>query len=71
MGILSEFRFKGFGQLSLEEIKTYSKNLNKSKIILDSIYGVRNFYAKSRFYTVGKKYSKVRIPYIKMCFQLI
>ena len=71
MGILPEFRLRGFGQLTLEEIKTYSKNLNKSKIILDSIYDVRNFYAKSGFCPIGKKYSKVGIPHIKMYFRLI
>lgn len=70
MGILPEFRLKGFGKLSLEEIKTYSKKKGKTKIILDSIYRVKNFYSDSGFLTLGKKYSKVGIPHVKMCFNL-
>jgi len=70
MGILSEYRSKGFGKLTLEEIKTHSKKTNKSKIILDSIYDVRNFYAKSGFVQMGDVYYKVGIPHVKMYFEL-
>jgi len=37
MGILSKYRSKDFGKIALEEIKTSSKKMDKSKIILDSI----------------------------------
>ncbi len=70
MGILSEYRSKGFGKLTLEEIKAHSKKTDKSKIILDSIYEVRNFYAKSGFVQIGDVYSKVGIPHVKMYFEL-
>ena len=70
MGILSKYRSKGFGKLSLDEIKSYSKKANKSKIILDSIYDVRNFYAKSGFVQVGEIYFKVGIPHVNMYFQI-
>ena len=70
MGILSEYRLKGFGKLTLEEIKVHSKKTDKSKIILDSIYDVRNFYAKSGFVQIGEVYSKVEIPHVKMYFEL-
>jgi len=70
MGILSEYRSKGFGKLTLEEIKAHSKKTDKSKIILDSIYEVRNFYAKSGFVQIGEVYSKVEIPHVKMYFEL-
>jgi len=70
MGILSEYRSKGFGKLTLEEIKAHSKKANKSKIILDSIYDVRNFYAESGFVQIGDVYSKVGIPHVKMYFEL-
>ncbi len=70
MGILSEYRSKDFGKLTLEEIKTYSKKTNKSKIILDSIYDVRNFYAKSGFVQMGDMYYKIGIPHVKMYFEL-
>ena len=66
MGILPKYRSKGFGKSSLDEIKSYSKKTNKSKIILDSIYGVRNFYAKSGFVEFGDVYCKVGIPHVNM-----
>ena len=70
MGVLSEFRSKGFGKIALEEIIMYSMKMNKSKIILDSIYAIRNFYAKSGFIQIGNVYSKVGIPHVKMSINL-
>lgn len=70
MGILSKYRSKGFGKLSLDKIKSYSKKANKSKIVLDSIYDVRNFYAKSGFVQFGDIYCKVGIPHVNMYFDV-
>jgi len=70
MGILSKYRSKGFGKLSLDGIKSYSKKESKSKIILDSIYDVRNFYAKSGFVKFGDIYCKVGIPHVNMYFDV-
>ena len=70
MGVLSEFRSKGFGKIALEEIIMYSMKMNKSKIILDSIYAIRNFYTKSGFIQIGNVYSKVGIPHVKMFINL-
>ena len=70
MGILSKYRSKRYGKLSLDEIKSYSKKANKSKIILDSIYDVRNFYAKSGFVEFGDIYCKVGIPHVNMYFDM-
>jgi len=70
MGILSKYRSKGFGKLSLDKIKSYSEKANKSKIILDSIYDVRNFYAKSGFVEFGDIYCKVGIPHVNMYFDV-
>jgi predicted GNAT family N-acyltransferase len=70
MGVLSEFRSKGFGKIALEEIIMYSMKMNKSKIILDSIYAIRDFYTKSGFIQIGNVYSKVRIPHVKMSINL-
>jgi predicted GNAT family N-acyltransferase len=70
MGILSKYRSKGYGKLSLDEIKSYSKKANKSKIILDSIYDVRNFYAKSGFVEFGDVYCKVGIPHVNMYYDV-
>ena len=70
MGILLEFRSKGFGKIALEEIIMYSLKMNKSKIILDSIYAMRDFYAKSGFIQIGNVYSKVGIPHVKISIHL-
>ena len=70
MGILSKFRSKNFGKLTLDEIKAYAKKGNKSKIILDSIYDVRNFYAKSGFVITGDVYVKANLPHVRMIFNL-
>ena len=70
MGILNEYRSKGFGKTSLIEIKSLSKKSGKTPIILDSIYDVKEFYAKSGFVTIGNVYCKVGIPHIKMICNL-
>ena len=70
MGILPKFHSKGFGKLALEEIKNLSRNSNMSRLILDSIFDVRGFYAKSGFVQDGDVYSKVGIPHVKMYFDL-
>lgn len=66
MGVLSEYRSRGYGRSALDEIKMYSKKAGKSKIVLDSIYHVREFYTKSGFVQVGEVYSKVGIPHVNM-----
>ena len=70
MGILPKFHSKGFGRMALEEIKILSRNSNMSRLILDSIFDVRGFYAKSGFVQEGDIYSKVGIPHVKMYFEL-
>lgn len=71
MGILSKYRSKGFGKLVLEEIKSYAKKAKKSTIVLDSIYDVRNFYAKSGFVQTGNAYYKAGIPHVKMRLEIM
>lgn len=71
MGILSEYRFKGFGKLVLEEIKSHAKKAKKSAIVLDSIYDVRYFYEKSGFVQAGDSYYKAGIPHVKMYFEIM
>ena len=70
MGILPRFHSQGFGRMALEEIKILSRNCNVSRLILDSIFDVRGFYAKSGFVQEGGVYSKVGIPHVKMYFEL-
>ena len=70
MGVLPRFRSRGFGMLALEEIKILSRNCNMSRLVLDSVFDVRGFYAKSGFVQEGDVYSKVGIPHVKMYFEL-
>ena len=70
MGILTEYQSKGLGKLTLDEIKVYSKKTGKTKIILDSIFDVSDFYAKSGFVRIGEVYFKVGIPHVNMFFEL-
>ena len=70
MGILREYRSKGSGKASLIEIKSLAKKSGKKQIVLDSIYDVKGFYAKSGFVSVGNVYCKVGIPHIKMICDL-
>lgn len=70
MGILSQYQSRGFGKLALDEIKRYSKKTGKSKIILDSIYDVSDFYVKSGFVQVGEVYFKAGMPHVNMYFDL-
>ena len=70
MGILPFCRSKGFGRLALNEIQMFSKNKGKSKIILDSIYDARNFYAKSGFIQTGEVYFKAGVPHVSMYLEL-
>ncbi len=71
MGILSKYRSKGFGKLTLEEIKSHAKKSKKSTIVLDSIYDVRYFYAKSGFVQASDSYYKAGIPHVKMYFEIM
>ena len=70
MGILPTFHSNGFGRAALEEIKTLSRNLNMARLVLDSLFDVREFYEKSGFVQDGDVYSKVGIPHVKMYFEL-
>ena len=61
-GILSKYRSNGFGTLALEEIKKYSKQKHKSKIILDlfstckSISDVKKSISEAKL--IQKKYTQ-------------
>ena len=66
MAIYEEFRWKNFGYDAISQIINYYKNKSFSKIILDSIYDIRNFYKKCGFVEVGKIFDRVDLPHIRM-----
>ena len=64
MAIYEEFRWKNFGYDAISQIINYYKNKSFTKIILDSIYDIRNFYKKCGFVEVGKIFDRVDLPHI-------
>ena len=66
MAIYEEFRWKNFGYDAISQIINYYKNKSFTKILLDSIYDIRNFYKKCGFVEVGKIFDRVDLPHIRM-----
>tara|TARA_B100001750_G_C14951497_1_gene323796 strand:+ start:52 stop:477 length:426 start_codon:yes stop_codon:yes gene_type:complete len=66
MAILSEYRKMSFGIKAINEIKKYCVTEGESKIFLDSIYDIRDFYKKCGFTEIGGVFERVGLPHIKM-----
>ena len=66
MAILSKFRKMSFGIKAINEIKKYCVTEGESKIFLDSIYGIRDFYKKCGFSETGSIFERVGLPHIRM-----
>ena len=66
MAILSEFRKMSFGIKAINEVKKYCITKSKSKIFLDSIYDIRDFYKKCGFTEIGSVFERVGLPHIRM-----
>ena len=66
MAILQEFRTKNHGKNCISQLSDYYQSKNYSKIFLDSIYSVRNFYKKCGFIEEGEIFQRVGIDHIRM-----
>ena len=66
MAIYQKYRKKNFGIDAISKIIKNYKNKKFEKIILDSIYDVRNFYKKCGFVEIGKVFDRVGFPHIRM-----
>ena len=66
MAILFKFRRMSFGIKAIEEVKKYCITENESKIFLDSIYDVKDFYKKCGFTEIGCIFERVGLPHIRM-----
>ena len=66
MAILSEFRKMSFGIKAINEVKKYCITKSESKIFLDSIYDIRDFYKKCGFTETGSVFERVGLPHIRM-----
>ena len=66
MAILSKFRKMSFGIKAINEVKKYCITKSESKIFLDSIYDIRDFYKKCGFTEIGCIFERVGLPHIRM-----
>ena len=66
MAILQEFRTKNHGKNCISQLREYYQSKNYSKMFLDSIYSVRNFYKKCGFIEEGEIFQRVGIDHIRM-----
>ena len=66
MAILPKFRKMSYGIKAVDGIKKYCITENESKIFLDSIYNIRDFYKKCGFAEIGDIFERVDLPHIRM-----
>ena len=70
MAILFKFRRMSFGIKAIEEVKKYCITESESKIFLDSIYDVKDFYKKCGFTEIGNIFERVGLRHIRMELEL-
>ena len=66
MAILPEFRGKTYGKSAILQLTEYYRKMGYCKIILDSIFSVRDFYKKCGFIEEGEIFQRVGIDHIRM-----
>ena len=66
MVIYREFRLQSFGYDAIKQIIDHYKRKKITKIVLDSIYDIRDFYKKCGFIEVGNVFDRVDLPHITM-----
>ena len=66
MAILSEFRENTYGKSAILQLAEYYRITGYSKMILDSILTVKDFYKKCGFIEEGKIFQRVGIDHIRM-----
>ena len=66
MAILSEFRGKNYGKSAILQLVEYYRMIGYSKMILDSILSVKDFYKKCGFIEEGEIFKRVGIDHIRM-----
>ena len=70
MAILPEFRGKNYGKSTISQLTEYYHMRGYSKMILDSIFSVRDFYKKCGFLEEGEIFQRVGIDHIRMSLTL-
>ena len=66
MAILPEFRGKTYGKSAILQLAEYYHMVGYSKMILDAILSVKDFYKKCGFVEEGKIFQRVGIDHIRM-----
>tara|TARA_B110000014_G_C19902403_1_gene466915 strand:- start:22 stop:456 length:435 start_codon:yes stop_codon:yes gene_type:complete len=70
MAILNEFRMNHYGKDCILQLKEFYNTLGYTRMILDSIYSVIDFYKKCGFSEEGKIFQRVGIDHIQMSSNL-
>jgi len=70
MAILQKYRTKDYGKECILQLKEFYHAIGYTKIFLDSIYSVRNFYKKCGFLEEGEIFQRVGIDHIRMSVML-
>ena len=70
MAILQEYRKKNYGKNSILQLREFYNALGYTRMFLDSIYSVRNFYKKCGFLEQGKIFQRVGIDHIRMSLSM-
>ncbi len=66
MAIYTEFRNQNFGYNAIRQIIDHCRERKIEKIILDSIYDVKDFYKKCGFTEVSQIFDRAGLPHITM-----
>ena len=66
MAIYTEFRNQNFGYDAIRKIIDHYRERKIEKIILDSIYDVKDFYKKCGFTEISQIFDRVGLPHITM-----
>ena len=66
MAILPEFRGKNYGKSTILQLAEYYRKIGYSKMILDAILSVKDFYKKCGFIEEGEIFKRVGIDHIRM-----
>ena len=64
--IYTEFRNQNFGYDAIRQIIDHYRERKIEKIILDSIYDVKDFYKKCGFTEISQIFDRVGLPHITM-----
>jgi predicted GNAT family N-acyltransferase len=66
VGLLPEFRRRGWGRLLMEEVLRYASALGVSEVVLDAQLAVLPFYERLGFTSIGEPFVDAGVPHVMM-----